>query len=325
MKQLVKNRYMNELRADMQFFETYLLQCITSEEPMVAKSVLPLVRSGGKRMRPKFAILAAQANHYDLNEMLPLLAGLELLHTGSLIHDDIIDGACKRRGIPTVNSIHGNKTAIFVGDFLVGKAFELVSQYQDDRIISAIERTVTEMTKGELRQIADFYRVDQGEDDYFYRIERKTALLFSTSCETGACVSGASEEEIEALRQYGYYLGMAFQVVDDILDMTAEESVLGKPVGSDLRQGNLSLPVIDCLHRSARREELKAMILSSKEDKTLVLPIIELVKEGGGMEYAHQVANAFIEKALAQIDRLKPGKHCRALAEVADMVIKRKY
>ena len=276
-------------------------------------------------MRPKFAILAAQANNYDINKMLPLLAGLELLHTGSLVHDDVIDGANKRRGNPTVNAVHGNKTAIFIGDFLVGRAFELVSQYNDDRVISAIETTVTEMTKGELRQIADFYRVDQNEEDYFYRIERKTALLFSTSCETGACVSGADDSEIVALREYGYNLGMAFQIMDDILDMTADEKVLGKPVGSDLRQGNISLPVIYCLQNSPQKDILKSMILKSKDDESLIIEIINMVKTEGGMEYAAGVANEFIDKALAEVDKLKPGKHRTAMKEIADIVVKRNY
>lgn len=325
MKQFIKNKYIQSLQADLKFFETYLEQSVSSEEPLVAGSVLHLVRSGGKRMRPKFAILAAQANNYDINKMLPLLAALELLHTGSLIHDDVIDGATKRRGNPTVNAIHGNKTAIFIGDFLVGRAFELVSQYNDDRIISAIERTVTEMTKGELRQVADFYRVDQSYEDYFYRIERKTALLFSTSCETGACVSGASDSEIQALKLYGYYLGMAFQIMDDILDMTADEVVLGKPVGSDLRQGNLSLPVIYCLKNSSQKEQLAKMILDSKTNQNLIIPIINIVKSSGGMEYSKKTADDFIKKALSQINKLKPGKHRTAMIEIADMVVKRDY
>ena len=325
MKQILKNKYIRDMQADMDYFETYLQQCVSSEEPLVAGSALHLVQAGGKRMRPKFAVLAAQANHYDINQMLPLLAGLELLHTGSLVHDDVIDGANKRRGNPTVNAVHGNKTAIFIGDFLVGRAFELVSEYNDDRVISAIETTVTEMTKGELRQIADFYRVDQNEEDYYYRIERKTALLFSTSCETGACVSGAREAEISALREYGYNLGMAFQIMDDILDMTADEKVLGKPVGSDLRQGNISLPVIYCLQNSPRKEQLKTMILQSKEDKSLIIDIINAVKEDGGMEYAKCIAEEFIQKALAEVDKLKPGKHRAAMQEIADVVIKRNY
>ncbi|MGI5824882.1 MAG: polyprenyl synthetase family protein [Bacillota bacterium] len=325
MKQILKNKYIRDMQSDLDFFETYLQQSVSSDEPLVASSVLHLVKAGGKRMRPKFAILAAQANEYDLDKMLPLLAGLELLHTGSLIHDDVIDGASKRRGNPTVNAIHGNKTAVFIGDFLVGRAFELVAQYNDDRIISAIETTVTEMTKGELRQVADFYRVEQTIEDYFYRIERKTALLFSTSCETGACVSGASDKEIEALRQYGYYLGMAFQIMDDILDMTADEKVLGKPVGSDLRQGNISLPVIYCLKNSDDKEKLRQMILDSRENTALIKPIIDLVKFGGGMEYAKKIADDFIKKALAEVDKLKPGKHCAAMKEIADMVVKRNY
>lgn len=325
MKKLLKNKYIQNFQADMEYFETYLQQSVSSEEPLVAASALHLVKAGGKRVRPMFAILAAQFNNFDLNKMLPLLAALELLHTGSLIHDDVIDGASKRRGIPTVNAIHGNQTAIYIGDFLIGRAFELISQYNDDRINAAVESTITEMTHGELRQIADFYRVDQTVDDYFYRIERKTALLFSTSCETGGCVSGASAKEIAALRNYGYNLGMAFQIMDDILDMTADEATLGKPVGSDLRQGNISLPVIYCLQNSADKDQLKEMIIASKEDKSLIEPIIELVKAGGGMEYAEKIANDFIDNALAQLNSFKPGKHKEALKEVAEMMIKRNY
>ncbi len=325
MNKLLKNKYIKNFQADLEYFETYLQQSVVSEEPLVANSALHLVKAGGKWVRPTFAILAAQVNHYDLQEILPLLAALELLHTGSLIHDDVIDGASMRRGIPTASAIHGNKTAIFIGDFLIGRAFELVSQYNDDRIISAIEKTITEMVHGEVRQIADFYRTEQSEEDYFYRIERKTALLFSASCETGGCVSGAEPQEIAALRSYGYHLGMAFQIMDDILDMTADEQTLGKPVGSDLRQGNLSLPVIYCLQNSPEREKLRQMILDSRGNQELIEPIIAMVKDGGGMEYAGRVANDFVDKALLELDNLRQGKHRDALREVADMMIERSY
>ena len=325
MKKILKNKYFKTLQSDMECFETYLEQSVASDEAMVSNSAIHLVKAGGKRVRPLFAILAAQCNTYDLNRMLPLLAGLELLHTGSLIHDDVIDGATKRRGIPTTNAIYGNKTAIYIGDFLIGRAFELISQCNDSRIDSAVEKTITEMTHGELRQIADFYRVEQTIEDYFYRIERKTALLFSTSCETGACVSGASDIEIAALRDYGYNLGMAFQIMDDILDMTADEVTLGKPVGSDLRQGNISLPVIYCLENALEKDQLKQMILDSKDDETLIEPIIEFVKVNGGMEYAEKIAYEYIDKALAEIEVLKPGKHREAMREVASMMVKRKY
>lgn len=325
MKKILKNKYYKNLQSDLDCFETYLQQSVVSDEPMVSNSAIHLVKAGGKRVRPLFAILAAQCNNYDLNKMLPLLAGLELLHTGSLIHDDVIDGATKRRGIPTTNAIYGNKTAIYIGDFLIGRAFEMISQCKDPRIDSAIEKTITEMTHGELRQIADFYRVNQNYDDYFYRIERKTALLFSTSCETGACISGASDTEITALKNYGYNLGMSFQIMDDILDMTADEATLGKPVGSDLRQGNISLPVIYCLENAPDKDYLKQMILNSKDDETLIKPIIEFVKSNGGMEYAETVAYEYSDMALKEIEVLKPGKHQDAMREVASMMIKRKY
>ena len=324
-KKVLQARWAKTVQQELDFFENYLQQSVLSEDPLVSSTALHIVKAGGKRVRPIFAILAARINHCDINELLPLLTSLELVHTGSLMHDDVIDGANKRRGIPTANAMHGNQTAIFVGDFLVSRAFELVSVYQDDRINQAISKTITEMCKGELRQIADFYRLDQTIEDYFYRIERKTALLFATSCETGACVSGASEAQIEALRQYGYYLGMAFQIFDDILDMTADEKVLGKPVGSDLRQGNLSLPVIYALSNSPWPKQLRQAILDSKQDPEHILRVIDMVEQCNGMGYGEEIAQQFIDKAMKEVDKLPQSKHTDVLREIAHYMIERSY
>jgi heptaprenyl diphosphate synthase len=313
------------IQEQLKIFEQYLEKSVVSEDPLISSTALHILKAGGKRVRPSFAIAAARVNGCEIEKLLPLMAALELIHTSSLIHDDVIDGSDTRRKMPTINALYGNKTAVYIGDFIVGRSFQVISYYKDLRILDSFNKTVLEMCRGELRQLADAYRIGQNIRDYFYRIQRKTALLFATSCECGACVSGASDEQIGILRRYGYYLGMAFQITDDILDMVSEESVLGKPVGSDLRQGNLSLPVIYSLQNSYWKEKLGQFILNSKEDPAEIEKIIAMVNQAGGLDYAEEIAERFIKKAMLEIDKLPESDAVNVLKGVASHLAKRKY
>lgn len=314
-----------DLKKDMDLFEKYLYKISLSGEPLVSAAVEHLLRAGGKRMRPAFAMITARIYDCPLDRLLPLLASLELVHTASLVHDDVIDGSPRRRGLPTINEMHGDPMAIATGDFIVGAAIRLLTNYGDKRVLDSVLSTISEMCNGEVRQIEDFYFVEQGYRNYLYRIQRKTALLFSVSCYTGALVSGASEAESRALERFGYYLGMAFQVRDDILDMIGDEKVLGKPVGSDLRSGNLSLPAIYALKNSPKRELLAEKIAAKPTDAKDIKEIIDIIVDCGAIDFSDRFAECYMDKALRKLDFVPQNEYTQLLRAGAKEISKRKY
>src|SRR5437867_707470 len=209
-----------------------------------------VLSGGGKLLRPALALLSGRFGRYGLSLIDPLAASVELLHTAPLVHDDVIDSAATRRGRPTVNSSFQNSTTVMLGDYLFAHAADQVVKTDNLRVVRLFSNTLMIMAKGEIGQDLAAYDSRQTIRDYLQRIGGKTASLFATACEGGAIVSGAQEEWIEALRQYGYNFGMAFQIVDDILDFTGDESLMGKPVGSDLMQGTLTLPALLLMERA---------------------------------------------------------------------------
>lgn len=313
-----------EIEGDLKQLEKYLYTMSLSNDPQVSSAIEHIISAGGKRTRPAFALLVSKLYNCPNEKIMPLIASLELVHTASLIHDDIIDGAGSRRGLPTINAMEGNKMAISTGDFLIGAALKLLVNYEDKRIAEIMVSTVKEMAKGELRQLDDFYKTEQTLQDYLYRIQRKTAILFATSCRTGALVSGASEFEANVLRRFGYYLGMSFQIIDDVLDMTSDEKSLQKPVASDLRSGNLSLPVVYALHNSPDKDQIKAMILARPTEEKEVRAIIKMVIDCGGIDYANAFSDRYLQKAQEQLNLLPEGEYLDTLRVITNKLGKRK-
>jgi len=276
-------------------------------------------------LRPAFALLAGKFHHYSLDNLLPLAVALELIHMASLVHDDVVDASLTRRGRPTVRAQWGNRISIHTGDYLFAKSLILISRYQDPRVARVLSQVSVQMCEGEIQQIATAFKPGQGVRDYFYRIKRKTALLISASCRLGAVVAGAPDSVVRALTLYGYYLGMAFQITDDILDMVADESVLGKPVGSDLRQGIITLPVIYAVENSPYREVLVKIISQKDKKEGEVLEAIELVRASGGIDYAFSVSEKYLQKAKVQLALLPDVGTKKTLGKIADFINIRPY
>lgn len=307
-------KWHERLLAEMAPLENYLLNTVASEDALTEAAAQSLIKAGGKRIRPGFAYLAGRLFGAELTDMLPLLASLELIHTGSLVHDDIIDKAKLRRGVPTTGFVHGGAAALYVGDFLIGRALEQMAQCENARINYSINRTVLQMCRGEFRQEGDFFNRDQGLHSYFVRIRCKTALLFAGSCECGAAFAGAAEEQVDALWRFGYRLGMAFQIIDDLLDLTADEKTLGKPAGNDLKQGNLTLPVLFAL-RGEQGAELAAAIDGIKAGNTAELArALALVRKSDGVAQAAAVARRFLDEAADDLAALPKSRERELLA-----------
>ena len=208
-----------------------------------------VVKETGKGIRPALTLLSGKFFKYNLTYLLPMAVSVELMHTATLVHDDAIDKALTRRGQATINSIWGDEIAILMGDFLFAKAGEFVADTQTPRVIKLFSQTLGIISSGEINQFRGAFKLDQNREDYFQRIYGKTASLFSLATQSGAILSQAPEEAVAVMKEYGDNLGIAFQIVDDILDFTSTEEAMGKPVGSDLTQGTLTLPAMLVMER----------------------------------------------------------------------------
>ncbi len=315
----------NPVNNELGQVEAELIKSIDTELPLLEQAATHLVKAGGKRLRPAFVLLSAKIFSDDVTYAIPLAVSLELIHMASLVHDDVIDNSDLRRGQPTVKSQWGNRLSIYTGNYVLAKSMCLADYYQSRDVIDVMARTSMSICEGEIKQMRSCYDVNQGLKDYLRRIERKTALLISVSCQLGAMISSAEERYIEALRKYGYYLGMAFQITDDILDFVADEEILGKPVGSDIRQGVITLPAIYALKCSSNSGKLASLLASPRSCAEQAEEIVELVNDSDGIDYAYYASNRYAEKALRQLESLPDMPVKESLYKIADFISGREY
>ena len=279
--------------------------------------------SGGKRIRPALILLSGKFYSYDLDYLLPMAVAVELLHTATLVHDDIIDKSAVRRGRPTINDVWGEEKAILLGDYMFAKAGEICASTGNLRVIKLFSQTMATISDGELDQAFAAFNLEQTREQVLGRISKKTASLFVLATESGAILSQAPERSIEVLREYGHNLGIAFQIVDDILDFTGTEEKLGKPVGSDLAQGTLTLPAILLLERYPEDNQIKRFFqnpseLENKKQAT------ELIRNSPIVQECHDIAASYCDKACQSLDRLPHHASHQALTDIADYIVRRK-
>lgn len=312
------------LQSDLQFVEQRLEEEMRSGQRELHEAAAHLLKAGGKRIRPVFVLLSGHFGTYDIDALARVAVILELVHMATLVHDDVIDHSSTRRGSPTVRAEWGNKMAMYTGDFIFAKAMVLLSQVEHPEVQRMLSESMVKMCEGEIEQIRDFYRIDQNIYTYFRRIKRKTALLMAVACAAGGVTSGCSTTQVRSLYRFGYHLGMAFQIVDDILDLTAEASVLGKPVGSDLRQGNLTAPVLYTLTCSPAKDTLVKLI-SPNATEEQIQEAIALVRSSGGIEWSQELARKFLKKSLSFLHELPANATRDSLEMIASFVADRDY
>ena len=305
----------------------------------LAEAFVDLIGSGGKRLRPTIALLAAQV-HGDQSDtpifpqVVALAASVEMLHTATLVHDDVIDGALLRRGVPTLNAVWNRGTTILAGNFMFARAAYFAAETNTPRVIRIFADTLKTIVDGELRQLLarhDFYQEKEG---YYERIYAKTASLFCTATEAAAILAGLPESEVQALRAYGYNLGMAFQIMDDILDFTGSDATLGKPAGSDLRGGTVTLPFFYFLQNHADAERLVEQLQDanaamadgdSSAWDTLVNQVVRELRISSAIQASRQEAEDFLALARANLAGLPDSPYRRAMLELCDFVVQRTY
>ncbi len=290
-----------------------------------------LQSAGGKRLRPAMLILSARFASGDGAATPPaaiqLGAVVELIHAATLVHDDVIDAAQTRRGRPSTNVKWGNHTCVLAGDWLYMQAFQIALRERNFHVLDVLISLTQMMVEGELLQLERLKRIDISEPDYMELIDRKTAALFSACARLGATMAGADERTETRLGEFAWNLGMAFQLVDDLLDFTSRESVLGKPVGNDLREGKVTLPLIYALERASKEERaaVETVLTHASYEAVPFSAMLRLIERNGGIARAQERARQFIDKARAIIAEFPDSPYQRALTAVTDLIIDRDH
>ena len=286
-----------------------------------------LQASGGKRLRPTLVLLASKLVGDGGESAIRLAAVVEMVHTATLIHDDIIDGAQTRRGRPSINRKWGNHISVLAGDWLYMQAFQIALREQNFHILDLLAGVTQMMVEGELLQLERIGSLAVSEADYMELVDRKTAGLFSVCARLGAIAAGADEVTQERLGEYGWNAGMAFQLADDVLDFTAHERVLGKPVGNDLAEGKVTLPLIYALEEAEAQERglVETVLRERSYDRVPFASILSLVRKYRGVERAYQRAQVFTERARRLISQFPQSPCQRALYALTELVTERDH
>ncbi len=283
-----------------------------------------LLGSGGKRIRPRIILLLGSVLKADWDLLVTLAASIELLHTATLVHDDLIDGAFLRRGVPTLNSKWSSAATVLTGDFIFASAAFLAAKTNSIEVMNIFSQTLMTIVNGEINQLFGSH-CNINREDYYQRIYAKTASLFETSTHTAAIISGAPLTEVEQYRQFGYELGMAFQIVDDVLDYSGDQSVVGKPVGGDLRQGLITLPMLYYIKDHKKDEDLYNL-LNGKciEDEAAIQRLINAINSSSAIEQSLQEAEQFAQKALIKLHTLPESPEKNELIQITEYSVMRK-
>ncbi len=308
---------------ELQETEVRLRESIRVDFEPLANVFQGLIGSGGKRIRPALAILSTKFHPTDPEKVYMAAVAAELVHAATLIHDDLIDKSPLRRGSPTINSRWSGTATVLAGDFLLARAADIAANLDNIRVMHIFARTLMTICDGEIRQ--DFGGLSWPPDRvaYYRHIDSKTASLFVAATEAGAILSGAPEEEVTALRDFGHNLGRAFQIVDDILDFTADQSALGKPVGSDLRQGTLTAPVFYYIEQGAHRAEVEDALLNEDQNSAEMNRLIEAIRNSPAIAASQQEARQFVRQAQHSLAILPDGVYRRALMDLSSYVVER--
>jgi geranylgeranyl pyrophosphate synthase len=280
------------------------------------------LKGGGKRIRPALTLLSGKFYNYDLDSLLSMAVAIEVMHTATLVHDDAIDKSPVRRGRPTINQVWGEDKAMLLGDYLFAKAGEFSADTRNLRVIKLASQTLMTISSGEINQAYNAFNLEQTRDDYLQRIAGKTASLFSLSTESGAILSQAPEQSVEILKMYGYDLGIAFQIVDDILDFVGVEETMGKPIGSDLAQGTLTLPSMLLLEQYPKDNPVK-MLFRGSDKKNNIKRALEMVRNSSIVDQCYEFASGYCSRACRNLNHLPHNNSRQSLIEMAEYVVSR--
>ena len=318
--------FFGQLDDDLQRIEEEIKKNLHSSVPLIALVTRYIMRSGGKRLRPLLMVLASRLSNYQGNYQYALSIVFEYLHAATLLHDDVVDNAELRRGTPSANTLWGNAAVVLVGDFLLATSFLLTVMSGNLKILRVLSETTTSMAEGEVLQLINSDNLEISEEDYIEVITRKTAILISAACQIGAILGEADEEQEEAMRRFGLNLGIAFQLRDDFLDYAGSEEEFGKPVGKDLQEGKITLPLIHALRLSDtnHHRRLVDLVTSDSIQEHTLDEVKKIMQEYQGLDYADQLANHYIAEAKSALAIFPPSPTRESLLEIADYTVTRR-
>lgn len=312
---------------DLDEVEKYLTDCFAAANERLRAGFMYLLKAGGKRIRPAFTLLCSRYGSTESEHLIPVASSFEMLHMASLVHDDVIDSSNSRRGRPTIRSMEGNEYSLHFGDYLFAKALAIIDQYNNEKLNIILAYTCLEMCRGEMEQLASEFDYRQNIRNYLYRIKRKTSLLMSLCCQAGSLIGGAAPEAVAALGRYGYNIGMAYQITDDVLDYIADEETLGKPVGADIKQGILTLPLFYFFRCAAasKKEEIRKILDKGRITEDDFACIAGAIKETEAINLSLGMANRFVEKAGKELEALPDNETTAVLYQLARFIHHRQY
>jgi heptaprenyl diphosphate synthase len=316
--------FLQPIRGELATFERRLHDTVHADLGPVAEAMEHILDAGGKRLRPALVILAARLGDPDPEQMYRGAMAIEFIHNATLIHDDLIDRAPTRRGLRTIHESLGPNPAIIIGDYYFAKGANLMSQIGNPRVDLLLSQTVMTICYGEMLQLTSQRKYDQTVQEYEEKIERKTAALLAASTFVGGALAGLSAEHVEALRRFGHLLGMAFQIADDVLDYLSSESEMGKPVGNDLKQGTVTLPLMLALKDPSVRPSLEPVLARAPLRDPDYAAVVALVRGSAAIEDSYEQARLYSQRAAAELAGFPESPYRDALLELTRFVVRRK-
>lgn len=313
------------VKDDLDAVNELIVEQLHSDVDLVENIGHYIVDAGGKRLRPLLVLLVSQSLGTTNTNRHALAAIIEFIHTATLLHDDVVDMSALRRGRATANANWGNAPSVLVGDFIYSRAFQMMVGIGDMRIMDILSNTTNVISEGEVQQLVNAKNPDVSEKDYFTVIHKKTAALFEAACETAAVITAPSKEIHQSARKYGYHLGMAFQLIDDVLDYEGDAQALGKNLGDDLAEGKPTLPLIYAMKHSKPESANKIANAIKNADANDLESIIDIIKASGGLDYTRECAIEHAAKAKVELEALPSSSYKEAMIDLASFAVQRNY
>lgn len=311
------------MKSELDLMNKILVARLDSDVDLINKMSHHIITSGGKRIRPLLLLLCAKATDYDGDYHYSMAVVIELIHTATLLHDDVVDQSTTRRGEDTANELWGNAPSVLVGDFLYSRAFEIMVEPNSMSIMKIMSKATNEISKGEVLQLLNIKNANVTQTEYFEVIERKTACLFKAACQIAGILSSADQKVINAMGSFGMHLGNAFQIIDDTLDYESDSNIIGKEIGDDLSEGKVTLPMIYALEKTKKAENKILKDAIKNADASHIDQIVEILLNVDAFQYSRDIAKIESNRALESIDYLPDSKYKTALKLLCELSLER--
>ncbi len=318
---------LESIQSVMLQLESELIEQLKSRVPVAFEIGAHIMNSGGKRIRPQLTIIAARMGGYTGWDAIKLSGAIECIHTATLLHDDVVDRADTRRGRPAANTVWSNEMCVLGGDFILAKAFSALTSLNNLRILELISRTTEKLSEGELFQMMHIGDINISEEDYLRIITDKTAILMEAACRGGAILGGLDPELENSLAKFGFDLGIAFQMTDDVIDYESDSRVMGKHQGKDLQEGKLTLPLISALKNAnlAEKTRIQRILKTGSIEGADFQWVRNFIHEKGGIKYTLDKSRSYLEEAQEQMSFFPDSAEKQALTKLAQSVLRRTY